>query len=91
MRLPLNNTPIGNIDCVNMSLVILTSLVPSSKCVVRCNTRVPIAYAGTKSVAPLRAFRLTGAHRESKMPCHKKHRVLEVEGIIQIVVVDDNS
>jgi len=31
MRLPLNSTPIGNIDCMNMFLVILTSLVPSSR------------------------------------------------------------
>jgi len=43
MRLPLNNNPIGNMDCMNISFVIRTSLVPSRRFVVRCKTRVPIA------------------------------------------------
>lgn len=29
-------------------------------------------------------------HGEEKMPCYKEHGELEVEGVVQVVVVDDD-
>jgi hypothetical protein len=44
IKLALNRRPMGRIERTNMSLVIWTSFAPSKRQVVRCKTRVPMAY-----------------------------------------------
>lgn len=48
MRLPLKRRPMGRIDRTNMSLDMWISFAPSSKWVVLCKIRVPIAYKKPK-------------------------------------------
>lgn len=40
---PLKSRPMGRILRRNMSLLMFTSFAPSTRCVVLCRTRVPIA------------------------------------------------
>ena len=44
IKLALNRRPMGRMERTNMSLVIWTSFAPSKRWVVRCKTRVPMAY-----------------------------------------------
>lgn len=77
----------GRIERTNMSLVIWTSFAPSKRWVVRCKTRVPMAYCELGMSETLR----NRAYSESEMPCDKEDRVTEIEGGVQMVVVQDDG
>jgi hypothetical protein len=53
---------------------------------VRCRTRVPMAYCESDTRGALGS----GAYSEGEMPCDKEDRVTEVEGAVQVVVVQDD-
>jgi hypothetical protein len=62
------------------------SFAPSRRWVVRCRTRVPMAYCGSDASGASRG----GAYSKGEMPCDKEDRVTEVERAIQVVVVQDD-
>jgi len=84
IKLALKKIPIGRIDCRNISLDIWMSLAPSNRWVVRCNTRVPIAYMGVSAKRP-NTQKFT--YSEGKMECDEKDRIAELEGAVHMIVV----
>ena len=86
IKLALNRRPMGRIERTNMSLVIWTSFAPSKRWVVRCKTRVPMAYCelGTSVTSRSRT------HSKSEMPCNKEDRITEIERGVQVVIVQDD-
>jgi len=86
IKLALNRRPMGRIERTNISLEIWMSFAPSRRWVVRCKTRVPMAYRESDAFKTSRS----GAYGEGEMPCNKEDGVTEVERAVQVVVVQDD-
>ena len=86
IKLALNNRPIGRIERRNISLEIWMSFAPSRRWVVRCKTRVPMAYRESDTFGTSRSR----TYGEGEMPCNEEDRETEVERAVQVVVVQDD-
>ena len=91
MRLPLKRRPMGRIERINMSFVRWISFAPSRRRVVRCSMRVPAACIMKVAILDRCARALGGeAYGESKVEGDEEDGEPEVEGVVQVVVVDDD-
>ena len=81
----------GRMERINISFVRCTSFAPSRRCVVRSSTRVPTAY----SERWLRSYEnqcgLVKTYRKAEVEGDEKNGELEVEGVVQIIVIDDDG
>ena len=88
MRLPLKRRPMGRIERINMSFVRWISFAPSRRRVVRCSMRVPAACITI--LDPCEGALGGDAHGKSKVEGDEEDGEPEVEGVVQVVVVDDD-
>lgn len=90
IREALNSRPIGRIERRNTSLETCTSFAPSSKCVVFCSTRVPMALESAESEQEIMRDNADNTHCERQMPCNEEDGELKLQCVVQIVVINYN-
>lgn len=88
IRDALKSRPMGRIDRRNSSLEMWTSFAPSRRLVVRWRIRVPIACNSPLSSGAMSWSGTT--YRKGQVPSDQEDRILELESIVHIVVVDDD-